>query len=177
MISRTYRLLLHLYPSSFRADYGEDMVALLEDQLRDENTLRVVSRSVVDLAITVPIQHLEPYMRRSTTSVLVVAFVSIAAAFTVFGGPVGLAGAVVLLGLSVLVWQRSRPDHPPTANWWRFMLGGLGLLGILVAVTTATGELPSGGWYLAMATLFTSFGLIAAGIILGIASRFRPRAA
>jgi hypothetical protein len=31
---RIYQLLLHLYPASFRADYGEEMVAIFRSQLR-----------------------------------------------------------------------------------------------------------------------------------------------
>jgi uncharacterized membrane protein len=42
-------------------------------------------------------------------------------------------------------------------------------------VTTAIGELPQGGWYVAMAVLFTSFALIGSGIVLGILRRVHPR--
>ena len=31
---RIYRLLLYLYPASFRADYGEEMAAIFEVELR-----------------------------------------------------------------------------------------------------------------------------------------------
>ena len=33
-VMRIYRLLLHLYPASFRADYGEEMAAIFQAQLR-----------------------------------------------------------------------------------------------------------------------------------------------
>jgi len=32
---RTYRLLLYLYPASFRADYGEEMAAIFRTRLRE----------------------------------------------------------------------------------------------------------------------------------------------
>ena len=32
---RLYRALLHLYPSSFRAEYGEEMSAIFRARLRD----------------------------------------------------------------------------------------------------------------------------------------------
>src|SRR5262245_48917180 len=33
-VMRVYRLLLYLYPASFRADYGEEMAAIFQSQLR-----------------------------------------------------------------------------------------------------------------------------------------------
>jgi len=54
------------------------------------------------------------------------------------------------------------------------------LLAALIAVTTATGELPEGGWLLAMVTGLTAIVLVAAGIVLGIAhltTRSQRRAA
>ena len=37
---RLYRLLLHLYPASFRADYGEEMAAIFRRQLRSASGVR-----------------------------------------------------------------------------------------------------------------------------------------
>lgn len=169
-----YRASLHLYPRHFRREYGDDMVALLEEQLRDEPAPRVVGRALLDLLVTVPTRHLEAHMHSSATTPLVVTFAALAAAFAVFGGPIGLALAVGLLGLAALIWRRSRPVvTTPDSRWWKLLLGGVGLLAALIVVTTITGELPNGGWYVAMATMFTSFGLIGAGVVLGIAGRFR----
>src|SRR5688500_18194733 len=100
---------LHLYPRHFRRDYADDMVALFEEQLRDESAPRVIGRALLDLVITVPIRHLEAHMHRSATTPLVVTFAAVAAAAAVFGGPVGVAVAVGLLLLAVLTWRRSRP--------------------------------------------------------------------
>jgi hypothetical protein len=171
---RIYRLSLHLYPRQFRREYSDDMVALLEEQLRDESAARVVGRAVLDLLVTVPTRHLEARMHRSATIPLVVTFAAVAAALTVFGGPMGLLGGVAFLGLAALIWQRSRPVVVvQSSRWWKLLLGGVALLATLIVVTTITGELPSGGWYIAMATMFTSFGLIGAGVVLGIAGRMR----
>ena len=60
------------------------------------------------------------------------------------------------------------------------LAAGLGLLAALISITTATGELPEGGWYIAMLTGLTAVVLVAAGIVLGIvhlASRTRRAAA
>ena len=174
MTHRGYRALLHLYPRRFRLDYGDDMVQLLADQLRDESRIRVVGRTVLDLLVTVPARHLEAHVPTSSTTPLVVTFASVAAALTVFGGPVGLAGAAALLALAALAWRRGRPVvAEQDSRWWKLLLAGAGLLTALVVVTTITGELPEGGWYVAMATMLTSFGLIGAGVVLGIAGRVR----
>lgn len=175
---RFYRLLLHAYPRSFRREYGDDMVALLRHQLRDESVARVAARTAVDLAITVPTRHLEAHMSPTPATVLVVLFGALAAALTVFGGPVGVAGGVVLLALAVVTWRRNRPIvETGDTRWWKLLLAGVALLGTLVVVTTITGELHNGLWYLAMATMLTSFGLIGAGIVLGIAGRVGTRPA
>lgn len=175
---RLYQLLLLAYPRSFRREYGTDMVALLSHQLRDEHVARVVSRAAVDLAITIPARHLEVHMNRTSTTALVVIFAAVGASLTVFGGPVGLVGAIVLFGLALLTWRRNRPVvGAADGRWWKLLLSGVALLGTLVVVTTITGELPDGGWYVAMATMLVSFGLIGSGIVLGIAGRIGTRAA
>ncbi len=64
---RLYRGLLRLYPSDFRARFGDEMVQLFGDQLRDARTRRVASRpdgaaqiwrrTLSDLAITAVSEH------------------------------------------------------------------------------------------------------------------------
>lgn len=170
---RIYRTLLRLYPRRFRIEYGDDMVALLEEQLRDEPAPRVVGRAALDLIVTVPTRHLELHMR-STITPLVIAFVAVATAAVVFGGPLGLGASVVLLALAALVWRRGRPVAAArSSRWWKLLLAGVGLLATLVVVTTIIGELPDGAWFVAMVTMFTSFGLIGSGVVLGITGRFR----
>jgi drug/metabolite transporter (DMT)-like permease len=73
-----------------------------------------------------------------------------------------------------LIRHRSHPIvESERGRWWKLLSAGVVLLGALVVVTTITGELPQGGWYVAMATMLTSFALIGTGVVLGIASRFR----
>lgn len=175
---RAYRALLHLYPRSFRHEYGDDMVLLLRQQLRDENVARVAARTALDLALTVPARHLEVHMNRPPVTVLIVVFVAVGAGFAILGGPVGLAAALALLALAAVTWRRTRPVVATAdGRWWKLLLAGAGLLATVVVVTTITGELPNGGWYVAMASLLTSFGLMGAGIVLGIAGRIGARTA
>ena len=65
VVVRAYRALLRLYPSRLRAEYGPDMVQLVRDQCADEPAWRVGGRIVVDVALTLPAQHLETHMSRS----------------------------------------------------------------------------------------------------------------
>jgi DMSO reductase anchor subunit len=51
------------------------------------------------------------------------------------------------------------------------------LLAALIALTTATGERPEGGWPIAMVTGLTALVLLGAGVVLGIAHLASRRAA
>lgn len=175
---KLFRLLLLLYPSSFRHEYGDDMVTLLRHQLRDENVARVAARTAVDLALTVPARHLEVHMSRTSTTALATTFVTVGAALAVVGGPGGVVAGLALLALAFVAWRRSRPVvDVADERWWKLLVAGVVLMGALVAVTSATGELPSAGWVVAMATGLGALGLIGAGIVLGIAGRVGTRPA
>jgi hypothetical protein len=63
---RIYGRLLRLYPDEFRGRYGAEMTQLFADQLRDATAsgqplaaVTLWARSVADLLVTVPGQHLE----------------------------------------------------------------------------------------------------------------------
>jgi hypothetical protein len=171
---RVYRAALLLYPRRFRREYGEDMVALLEEQLRDEGALRVVGRTALDLLVTIPASHLEVRMPHSTTTPIVISFVGAAAVLAVVAGPFGIVAAVASLTLALMVWRRGRPVVAvKDSRWWKLLVGGVTLMGSLIVVTTLTGELPDGGWFIAMVAMLTSLGLIGAGLVLGIVGRFR----
>jgi hypothetical protein len=173
VITRAYRVLLHLYPRRFRREYGDDMVLLLEDQLRDEGTARVVGRAVLDLLLTVPTRHLEAYVKRSSTTAVVIALVALGVVLAVVGGVIGLVSGITMIVIAVLTWRRSQPVVAATdARWWKLLGGGAALLVAEIIVTTITGELPDGGWYVAMVVGLTSIVLMASGLVLGITSRF-----
>lgn len=112
-------------------------------------------------------------MKRSSTTAVVIAFVALGVVLAVVGGPIGLLAGAAALVVAALTWRASRPVVATgDTRWWKLLLGGAGLFAGLVAVTTATGELPDGGWYVAMFLGLTSFVLMAAGAVLGISSRF-----
>jgi hypothetical protein len=188
---RAYQLLVRLYPKRFRDEYGSDLVGLVADQLRDEPTWRVLGRSAVDLALTVPTRHLEAHMDRAPTPLVPALFGALALSAVIVGVTVGhpiVLLACIVVGvtagwLGLLAAHRARPLDQPrqvTAHWWKVLASGAGLLAALIAITTATGELPDGGWLIAMITGLTSLVLLATGVVLGIAhlvARPRRRAA
>jgi len=176
----TYRHAVRLYPKQFREEYGPDLVGLVADQLRDEPTWRVLARSAVDLAVTVPTRHLEAHMSRSATTLVAVIFGAVALSAVVVGLAVGrpvillacLAVAVIAASLALASAHRARPltePRPTTRNWWKLLAAGGTVLAALIATTTATGELPDGMWFAAMVTGLTALVLIGAGIVLGVA--------
>ncbi len=178
---RVYRMLVRLYPRRFREEYGPDLEGLVADQLRDEPTWRVLARSAVDLALTVPTRHLEAHMDRAPTPLVPILFGALALSAVIVGATVGhpivlLACIAVGVGagwLGMLAAHRARPltqPRPATAHWWKLLAGGAGLLAALIATTTATGELPDGGWLIAMITGLTAVVLLGAGVVLGIAN-------
>lgn len=186
----TYRLAVRLYPKAFRDEYGDDLVLLLTVQLRDERAPRVAVRTAVDLLLTIPQRHLESRMSTTRPStlpaVLGAVALSVLVVAVVVGHPAVLAGGVAVSlafgGLALLAAHRDRPltdARPWSAHWWRLLTSGVVILGGLVAATTATGELPSGGWFAAMAAGLAALLLVAAGLVLGIvhlASRERRSA-
>jgi hypothetical protein len=175
-----YRLAVRLYPKRFRDEYGPDLVGLVADQLRDEPTWRVLTRSAVDLALTVPTRHLEAHMTRTSPTLVPVIFGAIALSAVAVAIVVGhpgvllacLAVTVVAGSLALASAHRARPltePRPATRNWWKLLAGGGTVLAVLIATTTATGELPEHAWFVAMLTGLTGLVLIGSGIVLGIA--------
>ena len=62
---RLYRAMLTLHPKRFRREYGDLMVQLFSDQLRDAPSSRVWISTVRDLAVSVSSERLEDSMRSS----------------------------------------------------------------------------------------------------------------
>ena len=60
---RVYRIFLCLYPAAFRREYREPLAQAFRDELRDAGTrakrCRLWANTAIDLARTIPTQHLE----------------------------------------------------------------------------------------------------------------------
>lgn len=181
---RAYRALVHLYPREFREEFGDDMVALFREQYRDEPALLVVVRSLVDLALTVPSQHVETRMHTNPTPVTTLMYLAVTLAglvLAVVGGTAPLAlvtGALIAVAagaLAVLTWQRAAPFRTSTltSHWWKFVVAGLVLIG---AVIVASG-LGVNAWFLGLAVVFIAIGSVVVGVALAVANlvaRHRP---
>jgi hypothetical protein len=174
-----YRLAIRLYPRAFRDEFGDDLVQLFADQLADERAPRIVARTVLDLALSVPQRHLESDMRTTRSSILPVVFfvaaLSSLAVGLVVGHPavLGVCAVVTLafVTLGLVAVHRARPlseVRSAPSRWWVALTTGVVLMVGLVVVTNATGELPEGGWLLAMITGLTALVLIGTGLVLGI---------
>ncbi len=185
-----YRALTGLYPRSFRDDYQEDLVVLFSHQITDESPIGVWARTIRDLAVTVPAQHLEAAMHRPPTPVLVgicsvVAAIALALALVLGTGrpPVSivfLIVAVVSGAVGVSAWRAQRPIRdvgPFDAVWWKFLLAG----GSVVAATFAGMAIPwpdamdlgDNAYWLVVISMMTGFMLGAFGVLLGIAAVVR----
>ena len=185
---RAYRALLHLYPRRFREEYGVDMAVLFADQLRDEPAGRVWARCAVDLAITIPTQHLETHMTRSPSSTVPVLFSALSVAGVAFAllvgssvglALVGLAVAIVAGALAVASWRSSRTvtaDRPATSHWWKVLVTGVGVFTTTVVAVNAVGEVSEDWWAPMMLTLLAGILTTAAGLILGIVHLTTSRA-
>lgn len=109
---RSYRVLVNLYPASFRREYGEDMVALFEDLVADRGTAAATIRTGVDLLVTVPRYHLEAVM---TTSHAAAAHTATLAALPILGVsalmmdlPWWVGATLILAGAALLLANGGR---------------------------------------------------------------------
>ncbi len=84
----------------------------------------------------------------------------------------GLSIGGAFAALSVLSWRHIRTITtvaPLTAQWWKFLLGGAGVLGAIAVATTISGEVTNGLWWPTMITLALALMTLAAGLVLGLA--------
>lgn len=184
-----YRQLSRLYPKSFRAEYGDDLVATFTEELRDERAARVWLSAIRDLFISIPSQHLEVRMHRPTPqTIAVIATVATAAALVlaVIAGTGPIVGVFLLMAVvgvvvATLSWKAALPASTVGANvanrWRTVLIAGIALFtAVIVAINVPPyndRELPGPGWVLMMVSLITSVGLITVGLTMGIARRSR----
>jgi hypothetical protein len=154
---RVYRALLRLYPEPFRTRFGDELVQLSGDLLRDAREGRggrgdvaaTWLRLLLDLALTVPAEHLE--QRRVARSLS-----RPASAATKALGVLGVAGGLILVSAFVFF-------IPGTFNAIRLVLFNLGAIAIAIAVyrqlpapagraalVLAALVIVANAWYLAM---------------------------
>ena len=176
MAVRVYGTLVGLYPRRFRDDYGADMVQLVRDQCVDEPAWRVCARAAIDLAITIPTQHLEAHMNRPPSHVVPLLYTAVAIGgvlLAIVGGTnvamliVGACIAVAAGMMTAIAWRRAGPLRAtsPNGGWWKFVVAGPC---IVVAVIIAAG-LGVEAWFVGMVSVFVAFVLTGIGLALGLA--------
>lgn len=175
-----YRTLLRCYPSRFRQEYGRDMALLFEDQLDNEGAARVWARALVDLAITIPTQHLEAHVNRPPNPAIPAVFAALSGVgilvTAVVGARGGIGGPALAVGvglgaLAIAAWRRTRAvtgAHPASAHWWKFVAVGGGLFAATVVVAALVGEAPDGWWLPMMLSFFVGLTTLLTGLVLGV---------
>ena len=105
---RVYRAMLTLHPKRFRREYGDLMVQLFADQLRDaRSSSRVWTSTVRDLAVSVSSERLEDSMRSSFVVALGGAMLAMVGSVGVVrghnvGAPSTLAFSVGLMVIAIV---------------------------------------------------------------------------
>jgi hypothetical protein len=180
--ARVYRQLIRLYPRAFRDEYGDDLVALFEQQCHDERPARVYARTALDLVVTVPIRHLEVPMPRRAPITMIVLYVILAVAGVVTAGlsgtnyvrgTIGLLVAVLATALAIITWRRNlfTASVDGSGAWWKLLAIGGGLIGSVLVGAQAGLE----QWYLAMTMILAGIASALAGVVLGATRLFRRR--
>lgn len=173
---RAYGALMALYPREFRDEYGADMVQLARDACRDEPQWRVAGRVLVDLAISIPTQHLEVRMHRSPSLLIPLIYTAVSGAGIVLalaGGTnaallvVGLVVAAIAGTLAVIAWRRAAPigGSVPTTHWWKLVVAGPIIIGGVIVAA----ELGVEAWFVGMLFVFVALILTGVGLLLGLA--------
>ena len=184
-----YGRLTALYPRSFSDDYRDDLVALFAQQLRDEPPARVWFRVVRDLAVTVPVQHLEAHMNRPSPHIVTLAFGVVAGSMALLAAiagtatvtPVFVALALVAGAIAYWSWQSSRTLNPVDGGrlWWKLVVAGA----TLAALTFVAMAIPwpdavdlgdNAYWFVVFAFL-ASLMLAATGLLLGLGTWIQRR--
>lgn len=181
----TYRRLTRLYPKSFRDEYRSDLIAVFEQQIDDDGSVRSWLRAIRDLMITVPSLHLEARMNRPPVNLVAAIAFAVAIAATIgaiFTGGSVYALILVLIAfvavcIAVLAWRASRPAvlFESTRSWKGFLASGVVLLAMIVLIVNLPpmedGDYADGVWYVMFFAVVLSIMLIAGGILLGVAKR------
>jgi hypothetical protein len=183
-----YRRLTALYPRRFRDEYQTDLIALFSHQLEDEGP-RVWLRTARDIAITIPVQHLEAHMQRPSPNIVtaVSGVVALATAFLAItmGTATSLALLLVALGagaIAIWSWKDTRPlrvGNDVDSAWWKFLIGGVALVivtfsGMAIPWPDAI-DLGDNAYWLIVFTMMTGLALGAIGVLLGIGALIHRR--
>ena len=166
-MKRVARLALLAYPRSFRRDFGDQYLQLVDD-LRDHRghgRSRVLARLLTDTLLTAPAMRWEHLMHSGRIVLPVIA--AVVAAFAVLIGAPIVAQALVALfaALAIAAHRHDQPIATEAADWgrrwyaWLLTAGALAMVGFAALSTHDDGDLSTVAW----ATWILSW--LAAGIV------------
>jgi hypothetical protein len=177
-----YRRLTALYPRRFRDEYRTDLVALFSHQLEDDGPGRVWLRTARDIAVTIPVQHLEAQVHRPSHNIVTAASSVVAIAAALLAITLGTATSLVLLlvalgsgAIATWSWKANRPLRVAgdvDSAWWKFLIGGVALViltfsGMAVPWPDAI-DLGDNAYWLIVISVMTGLALGTIGLLLGI---------
>jgi len=178
-----YRVLLRLYPGSFRREYGGLMAQAFSDRLRERGARSTWLSIAGDLSLSVPQQALRETVMSQRWLAEVSALITVAMVTAVWvgaGSPLLLVGAGVvfipLLGLWSAKLSSPRAESVPTVvgpkrwTWWTALAGGVGGLYVLAAAVQAVSD-PKATNLGALVFIAGFAALIRRGLILRSRSR------
>lgn len=172
-----YRALLHLYPSSFRREYGGLMAQAFSDGLTERGTRQTWASIARDLSFSVPQQTLrETFLSQRWMAEVTVLFALAMLAATWFGAGSSLlfgygVGFVAFLGL----WSAdlgTRRDHSVARDadskrwtWWTVLATGMAGVYVIAAAAQMLND-PRATNVGAFALMVIFAGVIALGLAL-----------
>jgi hypothetical protein len=161
-----YRSLVRLYPSAFRREYSDDLVAHFADLVADRGARAARTRTALDLAITIPRYHLEHVMTEkhsATTLGIVIGLFAVAGLASLM---TGLYAGMILLVVAVVlaVVQHStlaRALRVPDSNLRRRRLLTAAILGATFVTSYVTYSLLIGDTWGVRETVLATIGTLA----------------
>ena len=186
---RLYRAAVWLYPPSFRREFAADLQQAFCDLRRDHGAFSTWRRTSVDLALSIPTQHLEAVMARNTAPATKLASGAVLAAALVgafiFGRPAVWLPALMIAAAAVLAYRHSRTPYREavraSGRLWLWFLGtGVGLFAVLIGAHAVHEDWDWFPWRLLVVSVMVGWALIATGVLLAIvdvAHRLRDRPA
>jgi len=179
-----YRSLVRLYPSAFRREYGEDLVAHYADLVADRGAQAARTRTALDLAITIPRYHLEHVMTDQHSTIVLSLVIGLFAAGGLASlmtgeGPGGILFAVAIV---LAVAQRStlsRALRVPNSNLRRRRLQTAAVLGAIFATSYVVYVATIGDTWTNRETVLVTIGTLAmfgavGFLIAGLLTRHSP---
>lgn len=177
-----YRRLTALYPRRFRDEYRTDLIALFGQQVEDDGPCRAWLRTARDIAVSVPVQHVEAHMHRPSHSVVTAGSSVVAIAAALLGFTMGTATSLVLLlvalaagAIAIWSWKANRPLRVAknvNLAWWKFLIGGAALV---IATFSAMAvpwpdaiDLGDNAYWRVVISMMTGLALGTIGLLLGI---------